>query len=56
MMTEMRGASNRKAKSELGWSPLWATWRDGFREGLSADSSFETRAELQKIDMRKRAS
>jgi nucleoside-diphosphate-sugar epimerase len=33
-MTEGRGASNEKAKRELGWQPRWASWRDGFREGL----------------------
>jgi len=35
MMTQVRGASNQKAKRELGWQPRWATWRDGFRNGLS---------------------
>jgi nucleoside-diphosphate-sugar epimerase len=25
-----RGASNRKARTELGWTPLWPTWRTGF--------------------------
>jgi nucleoside-diphosphate-sugar epimerase len=34
MMTRMRGASNAKAKRELGWSPQYASWRDGFRSGL----------------------
>jgi len=34
MMTEVRGASNAKAKRELRWQPLWPTWRDGFRNGL----------------------
>ena len=33
-MTEGRGASNEKAKRELGWRPAWASWRDGFRAGL----------------------
>jgi nucleoside-diphosphate-sugar epimerase len=32
MMTEVRGASNRKAKRELGWEPRWRSWREGFRE------------------------
>jgi nucleoside-diphosphate-sugar epimerase len=32
MMTEMRGASNAKAKWELGWQPRHATWREGFAE------------------------
>jgi nucleoside-diphosphate-sugar epimerase len=34
MMTEGRGASNAKARRELGWQPLWPSWRDGFRHGL----------------------
>lgn len=34
MMTRIRGASNAKAKRELGWTPRYATWRQGFRSGL----------------------
>jgi nucleoside-diphosphate-sugar epimerase len=34
-MTQARGASNEKAKRELGWRPSWSTWRDGFRHGLT---------------------
>ncbi len=34
MMTEMRGALNAKAKSELDWEPRWSTWRIGFAKGL----------------------
>ena len=26
------GASNAKAKRELGWEPRWSSWRQGFRE------------------------
>jgi nucleoside-diphosphate-sugar epimerase len=29
MMTELRGASNAKAKRELGWRPAYPSWRDG---------------------------
>jgi len=29
---ELRGASNEKAKRELGWEPAHPTWRTGFRE------------------------
>ena len=29
-MTEGRGASNEKAKLELGWTPKYSSWRDGF--------------------------
>ena len=34
MMTEARGASNAKAKRELGWKPRYASWRLGFAQGL----------------------
>ncbi len=34
MMTEARGASNRKARTELAWTPKYPTWREGFRHGL----------------------
>ncbi len=34
MMTEVRGASNEKATRELGWSPRYASWRQGFAQGL----------------------
>jgi nucleoside-diphosphate-sugar epimerase len=39
MGTEVRGASNAKAKRELGWTPRYATWRQGFAEvyGSRAD-------------------
>ena len=33
MMTEARGASNAKAKKELGWALRYPSWRDGFRAG-----------------------
>jgi nucleoside-diphosphate-sugar epimerase len=32
--TEVRGASNARAKRELGWQPRYASWRQGFREAL----------------------
>lgn len=32
--TGMRGASNSKAKRELGWEPRYRSWRQGFREAL----------------------
>jgi 2-alkyl-3-oxoalkanoate reductase len=34
MMTEIRGASNAKAKRELGWELRYPSWRQGIREGL----------------------
>jgi nucleoside-diphosphate-sugar epimerase len=33
MMTESRGASNAKAKAELGWRPSHPSWREGFAAG-----------------------
>jgi 2-alkyl-3-oxoalkanoate reductase len=34
MMTDVRGASNAKAKRELGWKPRYVSWRQGFAQGL----------------------
>jgi len=34
LMTSVRGSSNAKAKRELGWTPSYATWREGFRTGI----------------------
>lgn len=34
MASAGRGAANAKAKRELGWEPLHASWRQGFREAL----------------------
>jgi nucleoside-diphosphate-sugar epimerase len=35
MMTDVHGASNAKAKRELGWELRYASWRQGFAEGLA---------------------
>jgi nucleoside-diphosphate-sugar epimerase len=34
MMTKIRGSSNAKAKSQLGWTLKYPSWRMGFREAL----------------------
>jgi nucleoside-diphosphate-sugar epimerase len=34
-MTDGRGASNEKARKELGWEPRYASWREGFRAWVS---------------------
>ena len=34
LMTKVRGSSNAKAKRELGWTPAYSSWREGFRTGL----------------------
>jgi 2-alkyl-3-oxoalkanoate reductase len=39
LFTQVRGASNAKAKRELGWEPRWSSWRDGFRAALGSDDS-----------------
>jgi 2-alkyl-3-oxoalkanoate reductase len=38
LSTEARGASNAKAKRELGWAPQFSSWRDGFPATYSAIS------------------
>jgi len=35
MMTDSRGASNEKAKHELGWQLRYPSWRQGFAQGLA---------------------
>jgi nucleoside-diphosphate-sugar epimerase len=35
LATELRGASNARAKRELGWSPRYPSWRDGFAASLA---------------------
>jgi nucleoside-diphosphate-sugar epimerase len=35
LFTRIRGASNAKAKRELGWQLIYPSWRDGFRHGLA---------------------
>jgi 2-alkyl-3-oxoalkanoate reductase len=34
LMDELRGASNARARRELGWTPRYPSWRQGFREAL----------------------
>jgi nucleoside-diphosphate-sugar epimerase len=36
LMDESRGASNEKARRELGWEPEHHSWRTGFREAVAA--------------------
>ncbi len=35
VMTTQRRASNAKATRELGWTPRYGSWRDGFRAGAT---------------------
>lgn len=39
MMTEVRGASNAKARRELGWQPAKPSWREGFAELAPASAA-----------------
>ena len=34
LLTGMRGASNARARAELGWEPIIGSWRQGFQEYL----------------------
>jgi nucleoside-diphosphate-sugar epimerase len=55
MMTEGRGSSNAKAKRELGWQPIWPTWRDGFRRGLDTPVPLPPRASEAELEARSAA-
>ncbi len=44
MVIGLRGASNAKARRELGWEPMYPTWRLGFREEFLAAASPPERA------------
>jgi nucleoside-diphosphate-sugar epimerase len=39
LMTETRGASNAKAKRELGWTLRFPSWREGFRAAYAAEEA-----------------
>ena len=34
VMTGMQGASNARARRELGWAPEYPSWREGFRDAI----------------------
>jgi len=39
-MTQGRGASNAKARRELGWTPAYPSWRDGFPAWVREDGEY----------------
>lgn len=41
LMNEARGASNAKARRELGWAPAYPSWREGFRAVLAGEAQPE---------------
>jgi 2-alkyl-3-oxoalkanoate reductase len=43
METESRGASNAKAKRELGWTPRYPSWREGFVAAYASTAPAERR-------------
>jgi 2-alkyl-3-oxoalkanoate reductase len=45
LMTEIRGASNAKAKRELGWTPEFPSWRQGFSAAYGPADTVGSRAE-----------
>jgi 2-alkyl-3-oxoalkanoate reductase len=51
LMTEIRGASNAKAKRELGWTPRFPSWRQGFRAAYSRADSVGARAEPARVGL-----
>ncbi len=40
-MTQGRGAGNAKAKRELGWTPAYPSWRDGFPAWAREDGEYQ---------------
>ncbi len=42
MLTDVRGASNEKAKRELGWRPNHRSWREGFAEVAAQQAPLTT--------------
>jgi nucleoside-diphosphate-sugar epimerase len=52
MGTEARGASNAKAKRELGWTPRYPTWRQGFFESYKAPHSAEADEDRRTVTYR----
>jgi nucleoside-diphosphate-sugar epimerase len=43
LMTEIRGASNAKAKGEVGWTLRYRSWRQGFVDAYSRASALANR-------------
>jgi hypothetical protein len=43
METDSRGASNAKAKRELGWTPRYPSWREGFVAAYASTAPAERR-------------
>jgi nucleoside-diphosphate-sugar epimerase len=43
MGTESRGASNAKAKRELGWTPRYPSWREGFVAAYASTTAADGR-------------
>ena len=46
LSTEARGASNAKAKRELGWTPRYPTWREGFVAAYAPEKPAAVRPRL----------
>jgi 2-alkyl-3-oxoalkanoate reductase len=44
LMTECRGASNAKAKRELGWRPAYPSWREGFGAVMNGGGQASSRS------------
>jgi nucleoside-diphosphate-sugar epimerase len=44
LLTEARGASNAKAKRELGWAPRYPSWRRGFVAAYASSTPTDGRS------------
>ena len=56
MGTEARGASNAKAKRELGWTPRYPSWREGFSRAYAPARRARTSGDYSDRPMSSRAS
>lgn len=50
--TEARGASNAKARRELGWTPRHPTWRTGFFIAYASNAFYPAFREARSIEKR----
>ena len=47
--TEQRGASNRKARQQLGWRPMYSSWREGFQAELAPRKQTELQRQASPV-------
>ena len=52
MGTESRGASNAKAKRELGWTLRYPSWRRGFAVAYASNAVAPEHAHVERKELR----